>query len=52
MKYLIRILGGCAMCFIGVMAGLQFARGSIGLGIFDLFLAATNLPHIAKDFDE
>lgn len=52
MENFIRIFGGCVMCFLGVMAGLAFARGDIGVGIFQLCLAATNLPRIAKDFDD
>ena len=51
MKYFILIFTGCAICFFGVMAGLQFARGNVSAGIFDLCLAAINLPNLAKDFD-
>lgn len=47
MKYFVRIFTGCAICFLGLMAGLQFAKGNVGIGIFDLFLAATNLPYLA-----
>ena len=47
MKYFVRIFTGCAICFLGVMAGLQFAKGNVGVGIFELFLAVTNLPHLA-----
>lgn len=46
MKYFTRFFTGCVICFIGVMAGLQFAKGNIGWGVFDLFLAASNLPHL------
>lgn len=47
MKYFNRVFTGCAICFIGIMAGLQFAQGNVGLGIFDLFVAASNLPYLA-----
>ena len=49
MKYFIRILTGCAMCFLGVMAGLQFARGNIGWGLFDLVLAAIDIPYLLTE---
>ena len=38
MKYFCKILIGVALVFFGVLAGLAFARGDIGLGIFDILL--------------
>lgn len=49
MKYFTRIFTGCAICFLGVMAGCAFARGDIDVGVFELCLAATNFPYLFND---
>lgn len=51
MKYFIKIFTGCAICFLGVLAGIQFAKGNVYLGIFDLCLAAMDLPYLIKEVD-
>lgn len=52
MKYVMKILAGCAICFISVLAGLQFAKGNIGIGIFDLCLATLEFPFLIKDLKD
>ena len=51
MKCFTRIFIGCCIWFIGMMAGVQFERGNIGLGILDLLLAVPSLINLAIDFD-
>ena len=51
MKYFCRILIGFALIFFGVLAGLAFARGDIGLGIFDICLAIPTFINLIRDFD-
>ena len=52
MKYFCRILIGCVICFLGVMAGLQFAKGNISFGILDLFLTVPSFINLMRDFDD
>ena len=52
MKIFTRILIGCVICFLGVMAGAQFASGNIGLGICDIFLTVPSFLNLASDFDD
>jgi hypothetical protein len=51
MKYFMRVFIGCCICFMGVMAGMQFAKGNVGVGIFDLLLAVPSFINLARDFD-
>lgn len=49
MKYFVRILTACTICFLGVLAGLQFAKGDISIGIVDIFLAIIDIPYLFKE---
>ena len=51
MKYFCRTLIGFALIFFGILAGLAFARGDIGLGIFDISLAIPTFINLIRDFD-
>ena len=52
MEYFIKISACCAICFLGVLAGLQFAGGNIIVGILQLTLAAINFPTLMRNFKD
>ena len=49
MKYFCRLLTGLALIFFGVLAGLAFSAGDVGLGIFDICLS---IPTFIYLFDQ